>query len=155
METSYRLRVNGREYVVSVAAGTPLLYVLRNDPALNGPKFGCGLAQCGACAVLKDGREIRSCVTPVAAAGARNITTSEALGPPGCRHPLQTAFIEKQAAQCGCCTSGKLIAAVDLLPTNPKQTEDAIKQHMDLCRCGSHLRIIEAIVRAVRAEVPI
>jgi nicotinate dehydrogenase subunit A len=140
--------------VVSVAADTSLVCVLRNDLALNGPKFGCGLAQCGACAVLKDGRETRSCVTPVAAAGARNIATSEG---PGCLHPLPTAFVEKQAAHCRYCTSGMLIAAVGLLPANPEPTEDEIKQPMDghLCRCASHVRIVEAIVRPARAEVPI
>lgn len=155
METSYKLRVNGREHVVSVAANTPLLYVLRNDLALNGPKFGCGLGQCGACAVLKDGREIRSCVTQVAATVDSNITTSEGLGTPDCLHPLQTAFVERQAAQCGYCTSGMLIAAVDLLRSNPKPTQDEIKKHMDghLCRCGSHVRIVEAIVQAAGAPI--
>jgi len=157
MDTPYKLRVNGHEHVVRVAADTPLLYVLRNDLALNGPKFGCGLAQCGACAVLKDGREIRSCVTPVAAVDGSEITTTEGLGTPDRLHPLQAAFVEKQAAQCGYCTSGMVIAAVSLLRSNHKPTEDEIKRHMDghLCRCGSHVRIIEAIVAAVRSGVPI
>jgi nicotinate dehydrogenase subunit A len=156
MET-YRLRVNGSEHVVRVAGDTPLLYVLRNDLALNGPKFGCGLAQCGACAVLRDGREIRSCITPVAMAVGSDITTSEGLGTPDRLHPLQAAFVEKQAAQCGYCTSGMLIAAVDLLRSNPKPTDDEIKKHMDghLCRCGSHVRILEAIGQMAGAEVPI
>jgi nicotinate dehydrogenase subunit A len=157
MDTSYKLRVNGQEHVVRVAADTPLLYVLRNDLSLNSPKFGCGLAQCGACAVLKDGREIRSCVTPVATVVGSDITTSEGLGMPDRLHPLQAAFVDKQAAQCGYCTSGMVIAAVDLLRLNPKPTEDEIKRHMDrhLCRCGSHMRVIEAIAAAARAEVPI
>jgi nicotinate dehydrogenase subunit A len=157
MDASYKLRVNGREHMVSVAADTPLLYVLRNDLALNGPKFGCGLAQCGASAVLKDGREIRSCVTPIATVAGSDITTSEGLGTPDKLHPLQSAFVEKQAAQCGYCTSGMLIAAVALLRRNPKPTEDKVKKHMDghLCRCGSHVRIIQAIREAARAEVPI
>jgi nicotinate dehydrogenase subunit A len=131
--------------------------VLRNDLALNSPKFGCGLAQCGACAVLKDGREIRSCVTPVSSVVGSDITTSEGLGTTDRLHPLQAAFVQKQAAQCGYCTSGMVIAAVDLLRSNPKPTEDEIKRHMDghLCRCGSHVRIIEAIVAAARAGVPI
>jgi nicotinate dehydrogenase subunit A len=154
---TYRLRVNGREHVVHVAGDTPLLYVLRNDLALNGPKFGCGLAQCGACAVLRDGREIRSCVTPVAQAVGNDITTSEGLGTPDRLHPLQAAFVEKQAAQCGYCTSGMLVAAVDLLRSNPKPTDDEIKKHMDghLCRCGSHLRILDAIGQVASAQVPI
>jgi nicotinate dehydrogenase subunit A len=153
METSYKLRVNGREHVVSVAAHTTLLYVLRNDLALNGPKF----AQCGACAVLKDSRQIRSSVTPITPAVDRNITTSEGPGTPDCLYPLKTAFVEKQPAQCGYCTSGMLIAAVGPLCSNPKPTQDAIKKHMDghLCRCGSHMRIIAAIVQAAGAEVPI
>jgi nicotinate dehydrogenase subunit A len=156
MNTPYKLRVNGYEHAVDVAADTPLLYVLRNDLALNGPKFGCGLAQCGACAVLKDGREIRSCVTPVATVVGSEITTSEGLGTPDRLHPLQAAFVETQAAQCGYCTSGMVIAAVDLLRVNPKPTEDEIKRHMDrhLCRCGSHIRIIEAIAAVAHAEVP-
>jgi len=156
MET-YQLRVNGREHVVSVAGDTPLLYVLRNDLALNGPKYGCGLAQCGACAVLKDGREIRSCITPVAMVVGSDITTSEGLGTPDRLHPLQTAFVEKQAGQCSYCTSGMLIAAVDLLRSNPKPTNDEIKKHMDghLCRCGSHVRIVAAISQMVGAKVPI
>jgi nicotinate dehydrogenase subunit A len=154
---TYRLRVNGREHVVRVAGDTPLLYVRRNDLALNGPKFGCGLAQCGACAVLRDNREIRSCVTPVAQAVGNDITTSEGLGTPDRLHPLQAAFVEKQAAQCGYCTSGMLVAAVDLLRSNPEPTDDEIKKHMDghLCRCGSHLRILDAIGQVASAEVPI
>jgi nicotinate dehydrogenase subunit A len=143
METSYKLRVNGREQVVSVAAEPRLLYVLGNDLALNGPKFGCGLAQCGAGAVLRDGREIRSCVTPVAAAVDSNITTSEGLGTPDCLHPPQTGFVERQAAQCEYCTC--VIAAVDLLRSNPGH----------LCRYRSHVCIIDATVQAARAEVPI
>jgi nicotinate dehydrogenase subunit A len=156
METSYKLRVNGREHVVSIAGDTPLLSVLRNDLALNGPKFGCGLAQCGACAVLKDGRVRRSSVTPITPAVDSDITTSGGRGTPDCLHPLETAFVEKQAAQCG--YSGMSLAAVDLLRSNPKPTQDEIKKHMDghLCRCGSHVRTIAAmIVQAAGAEVPI
>jgi nicotinate dehydrogenase subunit A len=157
METSYKLRVNGREHVVSIAADTPLLSALHNDLALNGPKFGCGLAQCGACAVLKDGRVRRSSVTPITPAVDSDITTSEGRGTPDCLHPLETAFVEKHAAQCGYCPSGMSLAAVDLLRSNPKPTQDEIKKHMDgrLCRCGSHVRTIAAIVQAAGAEVPI
>jgi nicotinate dehydrogenase subunit A len=157
MDASYKLRVNGHEHVIRVAPDTPLLYVLRNDLDLNSPKFGCGLAQCGACAVLKDGREIRSCVTPIAAVVGSDITTSEGLGTPDQLHPLQAAFVERQATQCGYCTSGMVIAAVDLLRSNPKPTNDEIKRHMDghLCRCGAHVRIIDAIAAAARAEAPI
>jgi nicotinate dehydrogenase subunit A len=157
METSYKLRVNGREHVVSIAADTPRRYVLRNDLALNGPKFGCGLAQWGACAVLKDGREIRSSVTPITPAVDSNITTSAGRGPPDCLHPLETALVEKQAAQCRYGPSGMSLAAVDLLRSNPQPTQDEIDKHLPghLCRCGSHLRIIAAIVQAAGAEVPI
>jgi nicotinate dehydrogenase subunit A len=113
------LKVNGREEAVSVSGETPLLYVLRNDLGLNGPKFGCGLAQCGACAVLMDGIEVRSCVTPVASVLNSEITTSEGLGTPGKLHPLQAAFVTEQAAQCGYCISGMVIAAAALLKRKP------------------------------------
>ena len=140
-----------------VDGSTPLLYVLRNDLALNGPKFGCGLAQCGACAVLKDGREIRSCVTPVSAVVGSEIVTSEGLGTPDRLHPLQAALVDKQAAQCGYCTSGMLIAAADLLGQKPNPSEAEIKTRMDghLCRCGSHVRVVQAIEQAAKSGVRI
>jgi nicotinate dehydrogenase subunit A len=146
------LRVNGREHSVSVSGDTPLLYVLRNDLGLNGPKFGCGLSQCGACAVLRDGVEIRSCVTPVASVTGSEITTCEGLGSPDKPHPLQAAFIAEQAAQCGYCISGMIVAAASLLKQNPKPSRADIKSGMDghLCRCGTHLRIVRAIERAAR-----
>jgi nicotinate dehydrogenase subunit A len=149
------LRVNGREESVSVNGDTPLLYVLRNDLGLNGPKFGCGLAQCGACAVLQNGVEIRSCVTPVASAVGSEITTSEGLGTPDKLHPLQAAFVAEQAAQCGYCISGMVIAAASLLKQNPKPSLAEIKTGMDghLCRCGTHLRIVRAIERAAKEGV--
>jgi len=149
------LRVNGREQTINVSGETPLLYVLRNDLGLNGPKFGCGLAQCGACAVLKDGLEIRSCVTPVAHVVNSEITTSEGLGTAGNLHPLQAAFVAEQAAQCGYCISGMLIASASLLKTNPQPTLADIKAAMDghLCRCGTHLRILRAIQRAAKEGV--
>jgi nicotinate dehydrogenase subunit A len=154
---TYRLRVNGHEHVVRVAADTPLLYVLRNDLALNGPKFGCGLAQCGACAVLRDGREIRSCVTPVAQGWATTLRRARGLARRIDCIRCKRRSSEKQAAQCGYCTCGMLAAAVDLLRSNPKPTADEIKKHMDghLCRCGSHLRILDAIGQVASAEVPI
>src|SRR5262249_14573665 len=149
------LKVNGREETVSVSGETPLLYVLRNDLGLNGPKFGCGLAQCGACAVLMDGVEVRSCVTPVASVVNSEITTSEGLGTPGSLHPLQAAFVEEQAAQCGYCISGITIAAAALLKQNAKPSLAQIKAGINghLCRCGSHLRILRAIERAANEGI--
>jgi nicotinate dehydrogenase subunit A len=144
------LKVNGREEAVSVSGETPLLYVLRNDLGLNGPKFGCGLSQCGACAVLMDGVEIRSCVTRVASVVNHEITTSEGLGAPGQPHPIQAAFVAEQAAQCGYCISGMVIAAAALLKRNPNPSAAEIRLGMNghLCRCGTHLRIVRAIERA-------
>jgi nicotinate dehydrogenase subunit A len=155
MAERFVLRVNGREEVVSAAGDTPLLYVLRNDLALNGPKFGCGLAQCGACAVLLDGVEVRSCVTPVASVANGEITTCEGLGTPEKLHPLQASFVAAQAAQCGYCISGMVIAAAALLKRNPKPSSAEIKAGMNghLCRCGTHLRIVRAIERAASEGV--
>jgi nicotinate dehydrogenase subunit A len=146
------LHVNGKQETVLVEPDTPLLYVLRNDLGLNGPKFGCGLAQCGACAVLQDGVEIRSCVTSVASVVGRKITTAEGLGTAEKPHPLQTAFVAEQAAQCGYCISGMLIAAASLLQQNPKPSVADIKEGMrgHLCRCGTHYRIVRAIERGAR-----
>lgn len=157
MAERWILRVNGREEVVTASGDTPLLYVLRNDLRLNGPKFGCGLAQCGACAVLIDGVEVRSCVTPIAGVANGEITTSEGLGTPDRLHPLQAAFVDAQAAQCGYCISGMVIAAAALLRSNPKPTLAQIKAGMDghLCRCGTHLRILRAIERAANEAVPL
>ena len=144
------LKVNGKSRVVTVDPGTPLLYVLRNALELHGPRFGCGLAQCGACSVIMDGKAIRSCVTPVNAAHNRNITTLEGLGTVARPHALQTAFIEEQAAQCGYCMNGMIMNAKVLLDKNPHPSDDDIKRALDpiLCRCGSHLRVIRAIKRA-------
>jgi nicotinate dehydrogenase subunit A len=145
------LRVNGKSRVVQVDADTPLLYVLRNDLELRGPRFGCGLSQCGACSVIMDGKAIRSCVTPVTAAQNRNVTTLEGFGTPEKPHPLQAAFIEEQAAQCGYCMNGMIINAKVLLDKNSHPSDEEIKRALDpiLCRCGSHLRVIRAIKRAV------
>ncbi len=146
----FSLIVNGRTRVVDVAPATPLLYVLRNDLELKGPRFGCGLAQCGACSVIMNGNSIRSCITPVNAAQNRSVTTLEGLGSVAEPHPLQAAFIEEQAAQCGYCMNGMIINAKVLLDSNPDPSDDDIKQALDpiLCRCGSHLRVIRAIKRA-------
>jgi nicotinate dehydrogenase subunit A len=155
MVERFVLKVNGREEAVSVGGETPLLYVLRNDLGLNGPKFGCGLSQCGACAVLIDGVEVRSCVTPVASVVNHEITTSEGLGTPGKLHPIQAAFVAEQAVQCGYCISGMVIAAAALLKRNPNPSVAQIKAEMNghLCRCGTHLRIVRAIERAAREGI--
>jgi nicotinate dehydrogenase subunit A len=144
------LKVNGRVRMVDTDAATPLLYVLRNDLELKGPRFGCGLGQCGACAVILDGKAIRSCITPVNAAQNRAVTTLEGLGSSAKPHALQRAFVEEQAAQCGFCMNGILMNAKALLDKNPSPTADEIRTALDpiLCRCGSHLRVIRAIQRA-------
>jgi nicotinate dehydrogenase subunit A len=144
------LKVNGKSRVVNTDPNTPLLYVLRNDLELHGPRFGCGLSQCGACSVIMDGNAIRSCVTPVSAAQNRNITTLEGLGTVAQPHALQAAFIEEQAAQCGYCMNGMIINAKVLLDKNPHPSDEEIKVALNpiLCRCGSHLRVIRAIKRA-------
>ncbi len=144
------LLVNGRSRVVETDLAAPLLYVLRNELKLDGPRFGCGLAQCGACTVIMDERSIRSCVTPVRLAQNRNITTLEGLGSVRKPHPLQAAFIVEQAAQCGFCMNGMIMNAKVLLNENPNPTDEDIKRALDpiLCRCGSHLRVIRAVKRA-------
>ena len=149
---SFTLRVNGQPRAVAVEPDTPLLYVLRNDLELNGPKFGCGLAQCGACSVLVDGKEVRSCVTPVSAVAKGSITTIEGLGTVQKLHPLQRAFIEEQACQCGFCGSGMVMAAKALLDRNPSPTDGDVRQALNgrLCRCASHNRIVRAVQRAAK-----
>ena len=155
MPTMFTLKVNGRAHAIRAAPNTPLLYVLRNDLRLNGAKFGCGQAQCGACSVLVDGVEQRSCVFPVGAAGRRGITTIEGLG--SARQPsvLQRAFVREQACQCGYCSSGMIMAAQALLARNPKPSEGEVKQALEghLCRCGVHNRIVRAVLRASTGEV--
>jgi len=144
------LKVNGRSRVVDSDPSTPLLYVLRDDLGLNGPKFGCGLSQCGCCTVILDGHAVRSCSTAVSNAQNRNISTLEGLGSVAHPHRLQKAFIEEQAAQCGYCMNGMIMNAKAPLATNPHPTEAEIRRALDgiLCRCGSHLRVIRAIQRA-------
>jgi aerobic-type carbon monoxide dehydrogenase small subunit (CoxS/CutS family) len=144
------LRVNGKARTVDTDPSTPLLYVLRDDLELQGPRFGCGLSQCGACTVIIDGNTVRSCSIPVRAVRNRNITTLEGLGSVAQPHPLQKAFIEEQAAQCGFCMNGIVLTAKVLLDKNPNPTDAEIKRALDgvLCRCGSHLRVIRAVKRA-------
>ena len=146
------MKVNGQSRVVDTDPDVPLLYVLRNDLGLNGPRFGCGLSQCGACTVIMDGKTVRSCVMPVSAAHNRSVTTLEGLGSVAHPHPLQKAFVEEQAAQCGFCMNGIVMTAKVLLDTNHNPSEQEIKQALDdvLCRCGSHLRVVRAIQRAAR-----
>jgi nicotinate dehydrogenase subunit A len=149
---AFTLQINGERRAVTVEPDTPLLYVLRNDLELNGPKFGCGLAQCGACSVLVDGKEVRSCVTPVSAAAKGRITTIEGLGTVEKLHPLQRAFIEEQACQCGFCGNGMVMAAKALLDRNPSPTNHDVRQALNghLCRCASHNRIVRAVQRAAK-----
>jgi len=147
------LKVNGAQRSVPAAADTPLLYVLRNDLALNGAKFGCGLAQCGACTVLLDGRAVRSCVTEIGSIGASEVTTIEGLGTIDKPHPLQQAFIDDQAAQCGYCINGMIMTAKDLLDRNPHPSAAEVREALaqNLCRCGTHGRIIHAVLRAAES----
>jgi nicotinate dehydrogenase subunit A len=145
------LDVNGSQYAVEAAADTPLLYILRNDLGLNGPKFGCGLGECGACAVLVEGRAVRSCTTKVGAVEGRAVTTLEGLGSMQHTHPVQQAFIDMQAAQCGYCINGMIIATVSLLNRIPDPDEAAIRKALSrhLCRCGTHMEILAAVRHAV------
>jgi nicotinate dehydrogenase subunit A len=147
------LLVNGRRTTVEADPETPLLYVLRNDLGLRAAKFGCGLGQCGACTVLLKGREVRSCVMPVRAATLQPITTLEGLGTPARPHPLQAAFIEEQAAQCGYCIAGMVMTAAAMLNRTPRPTESQVKDALagNLCRCGTHARIVQAVLRSIQA----
>lgn len=142
-----RITVNGAPHNITAEPDTALLYVLRNDLQLHGPKFGCGLAQCGACTVHLNGVAIRSCVTPVSAAASAEITTLEGLGTADKPHPLQQAFIQEQAAQCGYCISGMIMSSAALLKTNPHPSDADVRTALagNLCRCGTHLRILRAV----------
>jgi nicotinate dehydrogenase subunit A len=146
------LRVNGQSHTVDVDPATPLLYVLSDDLALRGPKFGCGLGQCGACTVLIQNRAVRSCVTPVSTVTGAEITTLEGLGTPEHPHPLQQAFIDEQAAQCGFCLSGVMLTAKAFVDQNPGATDAQIRQAMStvICRCFAHTRMLRAIARYAR-----
>jgi nicotinate dehydrogenase subunit A len=144
-----RLTVNGQAHTVDVDPATPLLYVLSDDLALRGPKFGCGLGQCGSCTVIVGQRAVRSCVTPVSSVSGDEITTLEGLGTPDRPHPLQKAFIDEQAAQCGFCLSGVILTAAAVLKQNPKAAHRDIQQALStvLCRCFTHTRMLRAITR--------
>jgi nicotinate dehydrogenase subunit A len=151
MTQSVPLHVNGTALTLKVEdPGMPLLYALRNDLGLRGPRFGCGLGQCGACTVHLDGSAVRSCVLPVSAVANRRIVTLEGLGTPEKPHRLQRAFIEEQAVQCGYCINGMIMQAAALLATQPQPSEEQIKNALadNLCRCGTHLRIVRAVRRA-------
>ena len=163
MANDLSIKVNGRMHSLDASPDTPLLYVLSNELALHGPRFGCGLAQCGSCSVLLDGVEVRSCQTPVAAVVGKAVTTLEGLAVwyaeqkglavAPALHPLQQAFIDEQAPQCGYCTNGMIVKASELLAGNPRPTEVQIRTAMDghLCRCGTYPRIMKAIQVASRA----
>ncbi|ANC01633.1 MULTISPECIES: (2Fe-2S)-binding protein [Pseudomonas] len=150
MQTTISLRINGQPVDVSADADTPLLLILRNDLCLNGPKYGCGLGECGACTVIIDGVAARSCVIPLAGAEGREVTTLEGLGNKAAPHPVQQAFIDEQAAQCGYCMNGMIMTAKALLDRIPNPTDEQIRNELsgNLCRCGTHVEILRAVRRA-------
>ena len=150
MSVTTTIQVNGKSHSVAAEPDTPLLYILRNDLKLKGARFGCGLGQCGACTVLVDGKPVQSCDFPLSAAAGRAVTTIEGLAPDGKLHPLQQAFIDEQAAQCGYCVTGIIMAAKALLDANPRPSDAEIRAALkgNLCRCGTHQRILRAIRRA-------
>lgn len=150
MTKAIAFNVNGAQRAVTADESTPLIYVLRNDLKLKGTRFGCGEGVCGCCTVLLDGRGIQACNTPVSAAEGRNITTIEGLASGAALHPLQQAFIEEQAGQCGYCVSGIIMGAAALLSRDPSPTDERIRSELDvhLCRCGAYDRILRAIRRA-------
>jgi nicotinate dehydrogenase subunit A len=151
MATTLTLDVNGKSQELRVDdPQMPLLYALRENLGLHGPRFGCGLAQCGSCTVHVDGKAVRSCVYPVKQSAGRKVVTLEGLGTPSKLHPLQEAFIQEQAVQCGYCINGMIMQAAELLATNKRPSEDQIRQALagNLCRCGTHLRIVRAVKRA-------
>ncbi len=151
------LSVNGSRHEVDVASAQPLLYVLRDHLHLTGTKYGCGEGQCGACTVLLDGKPVRSCLTPISAAANRKVTTIEGISGDGRLHPLQQAFLEQQAFQCGYCTSGMIMSAAALLEKNPHPSEAEIIRSMEgnLCRCGTYSRIVPAIQTAAAMHSPV
>jgi aerobic-type carbon monoxide dehydrogenase small subunit (CoxS/CutS family) len=146
------LKVNGQEHQVDADPDTPLLYVLREDIKLNAAKFGCGLGQCGACTVIVDGKAVLSCVTPMVLLEGKQVTTLEGLGTPSEPAPIQRAFMEEQAAQCGYCIAGIMMRAQALLRRNTRPTDEEIRSELEphLCRCGTHMRILRAVHRAAR-----
>jgi nicotinate dehydrogenase subunit A len=149
-----QITVNNVAQTVNAATDTPLLYVLRDDLQLSGPRFGCGLSQCGACTVLVNGRAVRSCVYPLSRVGDQPVTTLEGLGTPDAPHPLQKAFLDQQAGECAFCMNGMIMVSAALLSSNPSPSEADIKQALNgnLCRCGSHTRIVAAVQRAAGAS---
>ncbi len=153
MANSLQIMVNGKQHPVQSTPDTPLLYVLRNELNLNGPRFGCGLAQCGSCTVHLGGAAVRSCVMPVSAAAGLPVTTLEGLGTLDKPHPVQQAFIDEQAAQCGYCINGMIMSAAALLAKTARPTEAQIRSALagNLCRCGTHMRILRAVRRAAQA----
>lgn len=150
MEKTLTLQVNGQAVQLSAEPQTPLLYILRNDLALNGPKYGCGLGECGACTVIVDGRATRSCVFPVGGAVGRSVTTLEGLGSRQCPDPVQQAFITEQAAQCGYCLNGMIMTIKALLLRDPNPSDEQLRRELsaNLCRCGTHVEIMRAALRA-------
>lgn len=150
MPPSLELKVNGSTHVLAVPAKAPLLYVLRNDLGLNGPKYGCGLGECGACTVLVDGVAARACVIPVGGVAGREITTLEGLGTRQALHPVQQAFVQEQAAQCGYCLNGMIMSTVALLQRQPRPSDAQVREALshNLCRCGTHIEILRAVQRA-------
>ncbi len=155
MPQQIALNVNGKSHVVEVEADSMLLYALRDNLELRGPKFGCGLSECGACTVLMNGNAVHSCIIPVSAVGNAKIVTLEGLGTAEGPHPLQKAFIAEQAAQCGYCINGMIMQAASLLKRNPRPSRNDIKQALNgnLCRCGTHMRIVRAVERAAAERV--
>ena len=152
LTSAIAFNVNGARRAVTADADTPLIYILRNDLKLKGTRFGCGQGVCGCCTVLLDGRSVQSCNTPMSAVEGRNVTTIEGLGTGASLHPLQEAFIEEQAGQCGYCLTGIIMGAAALLSRNPSPTDAQIRSELDihLCRCGSYDRILRAIRRATQ-----
>lgn len=152
MSKTTTLNVNGKDHSVDAEPDSMLLYALRDNLKLHGPKFGCGLSECGACTVIMDGAAIRSCVTPLSAAQGRKITTLEGLGTIDKPHPIQQAFIDEQAVQCGYCINGMIMTAKAFLDGHPKPSREDIKQALNgnLCRCGTHMRIARAVERAAK-----
>jgi nicotinate dehydrogenase subunit A len=149
---NYSIQVNGRAQRIRAEPDMPLLYALRNDLNLKGPRFGCGLGQCGSCTVLLEGEAVRSCITPVSQVGNRPVTTLEGLGSTRSPHRLQQAFIDEQAAQCGYCINGMIMAAKAFLDSNPRPSAEQVRDALapNLCRCGTHPRIVNAVLRAAR-----
>ena len=155
MKERISLNVNNESHEVEVEPDMPLLYALRNELEVTGPKFGCGLAQCGACTVIIDGRAMRSCMTPVRSAQGRQIRTIEGLGTPENPHPVQKAFIDEQVPQCGYCISGWVMTSVALLEENPRRSDQEIRQSLSglKCRCGTHMSILRAVNNAAKAMI--